>query len=288
MARSSSRNMQSNAVQVCQYLASSITLGSEAGVALLQGIAAVLRSDDLDLLVPAIAAVIRLPEGSSSDNSQIFLAGVMPLLVQGLTLTDSYTQAPIAKALRQLAVNSQQGRDEVIAAGGLPLLLSVLQLYRHGVAEPYRFQWAATCLEALSAGPQHDRDAILAAGCMSVLVAVVRVEFEGDFITRRAAATVLGRLMKGSQQAKDAIIHENAVHMLVHRWALPWVPSHAEATEVLACLASVPEQAHSALLAAEATLTGLLNSDNTELRAPVSQALAALAWAVIGHHARLA
>lgn len=273
------------AAMVFRTLASSIALDTEAGAVTLQGIAVLLPSDAPEVVIPATVAVRLLVKGSSSWDSHMLVAGIVPLLVRGLTSSDF--QAVTAAALHQLAVNSQQGRDEIIAAGCLPLLLSVLQLCRGDAAEPQRFRQIALCLEALAAGSQHNKDAILAAGSVPVLAAVVR-DVENDSTTRHAAATALGRLMKGSQQAKDAIVIENIVHLLVGQWSLFPVKSHAEAAEILFCFASIPEQAQGALLRAETRLIGLLNLVDPELRASVSQALARLAWVAIGHHARLA
>lgn len=152
---------------------------------------AMLKSDHLKLQEKAANAVGNLAAGSQQSSDAVIAAGALPLLVAMLRsdhgdpyhlrevdYVDRYNVRQVAaKALKHLAKGSQQSKDAVIAAGALPLLVTMLRSDRPNVRDV-----AVGVLGCVANGSQQSKDAVVAAGALPLLIALSLSQLPTDMI----------------------------------------------------------------------------------------------------------
>ena len=169
--------------------------------------------------------------GAQRSRDAIIAAGAVPLLVAMIgsdipytSKSDdclevarkvSYVQDVAAYALGNLAAGSQQNNDAVMAAGAVPVLVTMLRSH-----QPKAQQIAAATLARFAKGSQHSSDAVIAAGAVPLLVALLGSD-QANVQTR--AAHALAYVAASSQQSSDVVLAAGAVPPLI-AWLRPMLP----------------------------------------------------------------
>ncbi len=87
--------------------------------------------DDVSLQVEAVGAIANIASSDTSDSSDhiryLIEAGVVPILIRLLSSLSDDIKALAARSLGNIAGNSEEYRDKVLAAGALPVLVETAE-----------------------------------------------------------------------------------------------------------------------------------------------------------------
>lgn len=140
-------------------------------------------------------------------------------------------QKAVANTLWNLTAGSQQNKHDVVAAGALPRLVSLLTSGELSVQNP-----VAQALWNLAFSPHQNKDTIIPAGALPLLIGLLRSDqlalrppatgalscskhsATGQPALQKPGANAVWKLAAASQQNKEAII---AARICMSQWCMP-------------------------------------------------------------------
>mmetsp|Transcript_27167 Transcript_27167/g.43652 ORF Transcript_27167/g.43652 Transcript_27167/m.43652 type:complete len:1980 (+) Transcript_27167:563-6502(+) len=144
---------------------------------------------------------------SGGQAEVVRAAGAVPLVVALLASQDRECQARAAQLLRNIALGSAAGSNDVLASGGLSMSLPLLS----GQVDPQTQANAAALCEAFASEPQ-GAQIILESGACPALVLLVR---NPENAIRAPAAGALVQMLQCGPQEKQAVVNAGGVEALL-------------------------------------------------------------------------